>query len=85
MAEHVCKCAWARTPHATWGDCVRSKGLQVGDLKGRGRNRAFDKSLDDYESARRQGIQPDTTFARDVRRAVRQSDETGVAYRAPTL
>ena len=85
MAEHICKCTWASERHATWGDCVRSKGVQIGDVQGRDRNRKFDRSLDDYEAARRQGIQPDTTTARDVNRAVQVSEAKGEAYRARTL
>lgn len=79
--QHECKCTWVAERHATWGECVRSKGIQVGDLKGRKRNNAFDRSLDDYESARRQGIQPKTTTTRDVQAAVKASEETGVAFR----
>lgn len=81
MTDHVCKCTWAQSPHATWGDCIRAKGIQVGDLMGRNRNRQLDKSLDNYEAARRQGIQPKTTSARDVRKAVELSDDAGVPFR----
>jgi hypothetical protein len=38
------------------------------------------KELDAYASARKQGIQPASTKMKDIEKAVRLSDEKGVAY-----
>jgi hypothetical protein len=40
----------------------------------------WDGTLSDYASARRQGIQPDSTNRGDIDRAVRISDDSGEAY-----
>jgi hypothetical protein len=82
VAEHVCRCTWTSTPHATWGDCQRSKRIQIGDLRTRNDSRKWDADLTAYETARRSGLRPQTTKRADVDRAVRVSDKTGVAYRA---
>lgn len=78
---HECKCTWIAERHHTWGECIRSKGIQYGDIGARERNGSFDANLDNYEWARRQGIQPKSTTARDVKTAVAISERMGVAYR----
>lgn len=40
----------------------------------------WDKELDLYRSARKQGIQPDGTSTKKIRKALEISDKTGVAY-----
>jgi len=82
MTEHVCRCAWADTPHATWGDCIRGKNIQIGDIPGRMVNKKWDADLSAYETARRSGLRPASTDRAAVDKAVRVSDKTGVAYRA---
>jgi hypothetical protein len=41
-----------------------------------------EKRLDAYDDAVRQGVQPATTKLYDVGAAMRESDRTGVAFRA---
>lgn len=52
--------------HASWGDCLRAAGVQIGDLTGTGPAKTTGKRLEAYASAKRQGIQPPTTRLRDV-------------------
>ncbi len=67
--------------HLTYGEHLRSKRLQIGNL-GNGYNKNFDRKLALYADARRQGVQPDGTGVGQVTRAMRISEETGVAYNA---
>lgn len=58
----------------TFGQCLRNKGIQIGDLKGRGTNKRWDRNLDGYADARRQGLQPKSTRPNDVKAAVQRAD-----------
>ena len=67
--------------HATLGECLRDKGVTIRGQSVRIQARA-DTELSAYEKARKDGIQPASTKARDIELAVRVSDKTGTAYRA---
>lgn len=45
-------------------------------------SKAINAELGAYRDARKEGIQPASTRARDIENAVRISDATGVAYKA---
>lgn len=85
MSEHVCKCP--EGGHSTFGACMRAKGIRVGwarsaagfDLS---KEKRHESELQSYRDARRQGVQPETTKGADIDRAMRASDEVGVAYGA---
>ena len=72
----------------SYGHCLRSKGLAVTGLEStnpsfsRDRQKAWDSELDLYESAVKQGIQPETTNRKDIERAIATSDKTGAAFDA---
>lgn len=67
--------------HKTWGECVRSKGLNIGpNLMGATANKRGEQELQAYRNAVAQGIQPAGTTMAKVEEAVRISNETGVAY-----
>lgn len=62
-------------------------GLQMnaGDAKGSiiaggMTQKAWDKELDLYKEARKQGIQPDSTKAKDIKKAIDLSNKYGKAY-----
>lgn len=74
----MCRSGCPTRDHATWGECARASGIQVGDVAGRDRNRAWDHELDAYESAVRQGIEPRNTTLRETRAAVEFADRTGI-------
>lgn len=75
-------------PHTSYGACLRSKNLAAVGLEttapsfGMTRQKAFDRNLDRYEAATRQGIQPATTQDKDIAFAVKASEEHGKAFRA---
>lgn len=68
--------------HSSWGQCVKAKGIQIGDIAGRQINLDGEKELDAYRAAVAQGIQPLGTKMAQVEAAVAVSDITGTAYRA---
>lgn len=68
--------------HLSWGDCQRSKNIAVLDPAGVVHRSRWDSDLSAYESARKQGIQPDSTNRVAVEAAVRMSEKTGEAYQA---
>lgn len=84
----ACSSSCRTQDHATWGECVRAKGLRIGyegaTLTGvdSGVQRAADKNLENYASARKYGIQPASTRKHDVDYAIRKSEQTGTAYSA---
>lgn len=87
MKGDNCSSACETRDHETWGECVRGKGLRVAyaqSWKGydSSSQKRADKRLDQYASARAQGIQPKSTSAGDVAAAVQFSDKTGTAFRA---
>ncbi len=70
--------------HRTFGECVRGKRLNVGycgqgggDLTAQ---KKWDRELDAYRDARRQGIQPDGTTMPKIEHAIRESEKHGMAY-----
>lgn len=83
---HICRCTWVTEPHKTFGQCARSKNIKVaycrssvngGDYS---EQKKWDRELDAYSAARREGIQPDSTNMKDIQRAVSLSDQYGEAY-----
>lgn len=81
---HECRCEGEQ--HATFGACMRAKNLRVGYCgQGGGdatRQKHWDRELDAYRDARRQGIQPEGTTMRKIRRALDASDHNGTPYNA---
>lgn len=66
--------------HKTWGECVRSKSIQIGDLKHHDVNKRGEADLAAYKAAREQGIQPSGIERSAVDRAVRISEADGKAF-----
>lgn len=73
--------------HETFGACIRAKNIRVAYCQS-ARNldlsseKAKEKELGEYAAARKQGIQPASTFTKDIRHAVEMSNKTGRAYDA---
>lgn len=63
--------------HRTFGECMRAKSLQVSpavnDSYGT-RQRAWDRELDSYDSAVRQGVQPAGTKQHHVDAALKAAE-----------
>jgi hypothetical protein len=69
--------------HKTWGECVRGKALQLTpNLSETNVQKAWDRELDSYESARAQGVEPRGTKQHHIDEAMKISDATGVAFEA---
>lgn len=78
-----CSSACLTRDHRTFGECMRSKALQLApNLSDTQSQKTWDKELDSYESARRQGVEPRGTKQHLIDEAMRTSDATGVAYKA---
>lgn len=71
--------------HNSFGECLREKKMRIGwcnsaagiDLS---REKRWQSDLDAYASARRQGVQPETTWRRDVDAAMQWSEKNGAAF-----
>jgi len=80
----ACRSGCPTQDHDNWGDCLRAANLKIayagiggGDYSSQKR---WDKELDSYRSARAQGIQPDSTRGKDIKKAIEVSNKTGYAY-----
>jgi len=73
----MCSSACKTKDHKSWGECVRSKGLQLSPAVNDGystKQRAWDRELDSYESAVRQGLEPAGTKQRHVDAAIKEAE-----------
>lgn len=80
----TCSCG---AGHETYGACLRAKNINVAYCQSwRGLDasaeKAKDRELAEYASARRQGVQPASTFTKDIRAAMDISERTGRPYDA---
>lgn len=86
MLGENCSSRCSTRNHATFGECVRAKGLRIGYCgQGGGdatKQRKWDSELQEYRNARMQGIQPKTTKLADTRFAVEASQATGKPFQA---
>ncbi len=64
---------------ATYGECLRGKNLNLGDL--RGATGPHEYELKAYRDARAQGVQPKSTRLKHTREAMRVSERHGRAFR----
>ena len=75
-----CSSSCLTRDHGSWGECIRAKGLQVSpainDAYGR-RQKTWDRELDSYESAVRQGLEPVSTKQAAVDAAMKEADRVG--------
>lgn len=78
----TCSSGCATQNHSSWGECVRSKGLEVADVAAHKFNQFRNRELDNYVNARKAGLQPETVFKKDVDQAWKITDKTGTPYRA---
>lgn len=78
----MCSSGCKTQDHASWGDCVRGKSLQVEGVAAHHYNAGIRRQINEYVKVRKDGIQPASVYKQDVDKAVRISNETGVPYRA---
>lgn len=75
-----CRSGCSTKDHASYGECVRSSvHFSIVDAT---REKKWQKELDAYWAARRQGIQPAGTRLADTREAVDLSNDLGFAVDA---
>lgn len=77
----ACSSGCKTKDHKSYGECMRSKNAKVAGYDVSAQKKA-DKNLDNYESARRYGIQPASTRKHDVDAAIQISEKTGTAFEA---
>jgi hypothetical protein len=82
--ETRCTCG---AGHETFGACIRAKGIRVAycqSAKGHdySRQKAWDRELSEYASARAQGVQPGGTTIDQTRMALEISERQGSAFDA---
>lgn len=80
-----CSSACLTKDHRTFGECMRAKSLRVSPNINDAystKQKAWDRELDSYDAARRQGVEPRGTKQAQIDEAMKQSDATGVAYQA---
>lgn len=85
----MCTSGCATKDHASYGECLRAKTTRIAycnSAMGQDATaqKKWDRELDAYKDARRQGIQPAGTKAHQVENAVAISNELGTAYKAAT-
>lgn len=84
----ACASSCKSQDHASYGECLRSKGIAAVALESTNpsfalnRQKKWNKELDAYESALKQGVQPEGTTMPKIERAMRISEATGTAFRA---
>lgn len=78
----ACSSGCPSQDHTSYADCLRSKRLKISSADAHKENHASYKMVDEYVDARREGMQPQTVFAKDVAYARKMTDKTGVPYRA---
>lgn len=72
-----CSSSCSTQDHRSWGECVRSKGLQLSPAINDGygiKQKAWDRELDNYESAVRQGLSPAGTRQHHVDAAIKEAE-----------
>lgn len=72
-----CSSSCLTKDHASFGECLRAKHLQLSPNINEGyetRQRAWDRELDNYESAVRQGLEPAGTKQHHIDAAIRKAD-----------
>jgi hypothetical protein len=70
----MCRSGCPTQDHKSWGECARASRFYTHGVHQRDEYKAYDAELNDYASARMQGIQPKTTRRPDIDRAVREAD-----------
>lgn len=73
----MCSSSCPTQDHRTFGACLRAKNLQLSPQVNEGyagNQKAWDRELDNYESAVRQGLEPRSTKQWAVDQAVKEAE-----------
>lgn len=72
-----CSAACQTRDHRTFGECMRAKSLRLSPRINDGygtKQKAWDSELDHYESAVRQGLNPEGTTRTKVDKAIKEAE-----------
>lgn len=78
----ACSSSCRTKDHATYGECLRAKSLQVADVTAHQFHLKRNSEIKEYIDARNEGMQPQTFFKRDVDLAREVTQATGTPFRA---
>jgi hypothetical protein len=84
----ACASSCRTQDHNSYGECLRSKRVATTGLETTNpsfattRQKKWDSELNAYESAVKQGVQPEGTTMPKIEKAMRISEATGTPYRA---
>lgn len=78
----ACSSSCRTQDHTSYGDCLRSKSLQVAGVEAHKFNQHRTSEIREYVRAREAGLQPKSFFRKDVNAAWKVTDRTGVPFRA---
>jgi len=81
----ACRAGCQTQDHASWGECLRAAQVRtyhVAVSKGYDgtAQKKWDRELESYHSARKEGMRPDGTTTKKIEEAKRLSDKAGAAY-----
>ena len=81
----ACRSGCRTKDHATYAECLQDAGIGtflVRASKGEDgtAQKKWDRELESYRQARKEGIQPDGTTSKKIDAAKRRSDQVGAAY-----
>ena len=75
-----CSITCSTQDHKSFGECMRAKGLRlsprISDSYSAGQKR-WDRELDSYESAVRQGVYPEGTTQKKIDKAMKEAEANG--------
>lgn len=86
----ACASSCRTQDHSSYGECLRSKRVATTGLEttnpsfATDRQKKWDKELNAYEAAVKQGVQPEGTTMPKIEKAMKISEATGKAFRADT-
>jgi hypothetical protein len=85
----TCSSGCPTQDHRSYGECLRSKAPKIAFCNSAAgqdytKQKRWDRELDAYQDAKRQGIQPEGTRLSQINEAVELSNTVGRAYRADT-
>lgn len=78
----ACSSGCPTQDHASFGECLRSKKLQIADPTAYAFHQHRNSEVKEYVRAREAGLQPKTFFKKDVDAAWKKTEATGIPYRA---
>lgn len=85
MRGENCRSGCLTKDHSSWGACSRASNMRVAYCNSASgqdatAQKAWDREIGEYRSAKAQGISPISTKTKDIRAAVEYSNTTGTAF-----